>query len=124
MLACVGEQQLGELSPDAAPTIFTLLGEVDHAWEVAVVSGENYVVIVQKLNSSHPLSQIGIMVQEANDHDVSYIGSSVQFSDTAVTTTFTPTKSTVKILVYSKIGENQENMGTLTIQLLKATPEP
>ena len=122
-LACVGTQQLGTLSPDANPIIFTLLGEVDHAWKVNVVSGKNYAVIVQKLNSSHPLNQIDILVQQADESNISYIGAPVQFSDTAVTTNFiAPSKGTVTIIVSSKIGEDQENMGTFTIQVLKANP--
>ena len=89
-----------------------------------MVSGENYAVIVQKLNSRHPLDQIQILVQQADEHNVSFIGTTIQVSDTAVTTTFTaPMKGKVTIIVSSKIGENQEKVGTFTIQVLKATSE-
>jgi hypothetical protein len=124
ILACTAEQKLGKLNPlDTNPITFTLLGEVSHTWQASVSQDNIYTVVLTKINFQHPTNQIEILVEQADRSDITFIGTPIQFSESTVTTTFTaPHKGTSIIIVSSKIGENQEDLGKFSIQLVQ-TPK-
>jgi hypothetical protein len=91
ILACAGEQKLGDLNPlDKNPVSFTLLGEVSHTWQANVSQDNLYTVILKKVNSQHPTNQIQILVEQADGSDITFIGSPIQFSEDTVSTRFHP----------------------------------
>ena len=118
-LACVVEQPLGLLSVEATPMPFTMFGEVDNSWQIKVNSNIQYVVTLTRRNSNHPTNQVNISILEDN-LDISEAFSSTD--NTAKITFTTSQDGQVKVVVYSKIGERQENLGTFSIQVQEVRP--
>lgn len=111
--ACVVQQDLGEAIADCETMPFTLLGEVDHKWQANVNIGVEYEVTLSNVETDHPLTQIAInVVDEQTD-----IAGELLVEDTTVKTRFTSNNNKVSILIYSKIGENQQDLGSLTLQI-------
>lgn len=122
VIACTGVQTLGTLSAGDEPVTFTLLGEVSHSWRADVTAGRSYRIIIEKQDSEHPLHQhqISILVQLAVDSEISFIGTSEVYTQNLASVDFVaPDTGTTSIIVMSKIGENENNLGTFGIQLVK-----
>ncbi len=122
VIACAGVQTLGTLSAGDEPVTFTLLGEVSHYWQPEVIAGRSYRIIIEKQESEHPLHQhqISILVEQIIDSQESYIGTSEVYTQNLASVDFVaPDSGATNIIVMSKIGENQNNLGTFSIQLVE-----
>src|SRR5512145_3501323 len=62
ILACTGEQRLGSISPGANDVTFTIRGEVNHSWDLAVTAGTEYEVIITNQSLIHPLDYLAVSV--------------------------------------------------------------
>jgi hypothetical protein len=115
LLACAGIQSLGTLQVSGEAAIFTLRGEVAHIWNAKITPGNEYKIVVEPENTTHPISQVYILVEADAGN---WIGTEVSYTENTAETTFVgPDDGSVIIYVSSKIGENQSNEGTFTIQL-------
>ncbi len=120
ILACTGEQKLGSLVAGATPVPVVLRGEVNHVWNANVEPGNPYELRVVSYNLKHPLEMVDIVVLD--EDRVNLVGT-VAGDGTVLTAVFTaPESGLVRIEIYSLVGERNEELGTLTVQLHRIDP--
>ncbi len=117
-LACAYEQRLGSLSPDCSPTSFVLRGEIDPSWEANVEPSTDYTVTVAREDSTHPMNQLGINIADSERNPIAYDPAVI--GDTASLSFTGPLTGEILIVVWSKIGEDQEDLGTFSITLCES----
>jgi hypothetical protein len=114
-LACASDQSMGTLSANATPVKFTMYGEVAQVWSAQVTPGVRYEVIVISKTADNLAQWIRITVLD-NDRN-SIAGPSHADQDRTSVNFIGPNDGQVTIWVDTVIGENQEKVGEVTVEM-------
>lgn len=123
MLACNQEINMSA-KPDTAnlscePTIFTLYGEVDHIWHMTLEEGTEYAVTVRTNpeTNTYQLTSTFVGIYFLQNGQSLVNENTFSEADRSETAVFTAPAGVVDIYVFSKIGEDGNDLGEHIITL-------
>jgi hypothetical protein len=121
-LACASDQSLGALSANATPVKFTMYGEVAQVWSAQVRPGARYEIIVISKTADNLAHWIRITVF---DNDRNSIASPPHADQDRTLVNFIgPNDGQVRIWVDTVVGEYQEKVGEVSIELHETGSAP